>query len=152
MYYDYDYVLCIIVLWLSDKNKKKMIKIPQVFFWKFYSHGKLTCTKTFRFVISMKVCICNTQFYGLVTPTVHSSVLSLKKSKLREQLFSEKKKQSSHESPFNFKNWSGNSDEFEKLVGEKWLIFPRQKFSQTFFSLIKYVKSLLTNIQKHKIR
>ena len=68
-----------------------MIKIPQVFFWKFYSRGKLTCTKTFCFVISTKECICNTQFHGLVTPTVHSSTPSFKNPKLREQLFSGKK-------------------------------------------------------------
>ena len=68
-----------------------MIKIPQVFFWKFYSRGKLTCAKTFCFVISPKECICNTQFYGLLTPTVHSFMLSLKNPKLTEQLFSEKK-------------------------------------------------------------
>ena len=67
-----------------------MIKIPQVFFRKFYSRGRLTCTKTFYFVISTKECICNTQFYGLVTPTVHSSALSLKNPKLKE-LFSGKK-------------------------------------------------------------
>ena len=73
------------------KIKKSMIKIPQVFFWKFYSRGKLTCTKTFCFVISTKECICNTQFHGLVAPTVHSSMLSLKNPKLREQLFSGKK-------------------------------------------------------------
>ena len=30
-----------------------------------------------------------------------------------------KKSSPTHESPFNFKNWSGESDEFEKLVGEK---------------------------------
>ena len=68
-----------------------MIKIPQVYFRKFYSRGKLTCTKTFCFVRSTKECICNTQFHGLVTPTVHSSTLSLKNPKLREQLFSGKK-------------------------------------------------------------
>ena len=73
------------------KIKKSMIKIPQVFFRKFYSRGKLSCTKTFCFVISTKECICNTQFHGLVTPTVRSSTLSLKNSKLREQLFSGKK-------------------------------------------------------------
>ena len=97
-----------------------MIKIPQVFFWKFYSRGKLTCTKTFCFVISTKECICNTQFHGLVTPTVHSYTPSLKNPKLREQLSLEKSTPT-HESPFNFKNWSGKSDEFEKLVGEKRL-------------------------------
>ena len=73
------------------KIKKSMIKIPQVFFWKFYSRGKLTCTKTFCFVISTKECICNTQFYRLVTPTVHSSALTLKNPRLREQLSSGKK-------------------------------------------------------------
>ena len=73
------------------KIKKGMIKIPLVFFWKFYSRGKLTCTKAFCLVISTEECICNTQFYGLVTPTVHSSALSLKNPKLREQLFSGKK-------------------------------------------------------------
>ena len=36
-----------------------------------------------------------------------------------------KKSSPTHESPFNFKNWSGKSDEFEKLVGEKWLIFQK---------------------------
>ena len=65
-----------------------MIKIHQVFFCKFYSRGKLTCTKTFCFVISTKECICNSQIHGLMTPTVHSSMLSLKNPKLREQLFS----------------------------------------------------------------
>ena len=30
-----------------------------------------------------------------------------------------------HESPFNLKNWSGKSQEFEKLVGEKWVIFQK---------------------------
>ena len=119
------------------KIRKSMIKIPQVFFWKFYSRGKLTCTKTFCFVISTKECICNTQFYGLVTPTTHSSVLSLKKPKRTTLLW--KKSSPTHESPFNFKNWSGKSDEFEKLVGEKWLIFqkwrnfPWRNFSSTFF-------------------
>ena len=68
-----------------------MIKIPQVFFWKFYSRRKVTFTKTFCFAISTKESICNTQFYGLVTPTVHSSALSLKNLKLRQQLFSGKK-------------------------------------------------------------
>ena len=42
-------------------------------------------------MISTKECICNTQFYGLVTPTVNSSALNLKNPKLREQLFSGKK-------------------------------------------------------------
>ena len=109
-----------------------MIKIPQVFFWKFYSRGKLTCTKTFCFVISTKECICNTQFFGLVTPTVHSSVLSFKNTKLREHFFSGKKSSPTRESPFNFKNWSGKTDKFEKLVGEKWLIFQKwRNFSPT---------------------
>ena len=99
-----------------------MIKIPQVFFWKFYSRGKLTCTKTFCFVISTKECICNTQFHGLVTLTVHSSMLSLKNPKLRTTFLWEKSNPT-QESLFNFKNWSGKSDEFEKLVREKWLIF-----------------------------
>ena len=125
---------------IINKNKKSMIKIPRVFFWEFYSCGKLTCTKTFCFMISTKECICNTQFYGLVTPTVHSSALSLKNPKLREQLFSGKKSSPTHESPFNFKNWSGKSDEFEKLVGEKWRIFqkwlnfsPTKLFPDIFF-------------------
>ena len=73
------------------KIKKIMIKIPQLFFGKFYSREKLTCAKSFCLVISTKECICNTQFHGLVTPTVHSSTLSLKNPKLREQLFSGKK-------------------------------------------------------------
>ena len=64
-----------------------MIKIPHVFFWKFYSRGKLTSC----FAVFTKECICNTQFYGLVTPTVHSSALSLKNRKLREHLFSGEK-------------------------------------------------------------
>ena len=98
------------------KIKKIMIKIPQVFFWKFYSRGKLTCTKTFCFVISTN---------RLVTPTVHFSTLCLKNPKLREQLFSGKKNSPTHESPFNFKNWSSKGDEFEKLVGKKWLIFQK---------------------------
>ena len=107
--------------------------IRKVFFWKFYSRGKLTCTKTC-FVISTKECICNTQFYGLVTPTVHSSALSLKNPKLREQLFSGKKCIPTHESPFNIKNWSGKSNGFEKLVGLKWLNFsPTKTFSDFFF-------------------
>ena len=42
-------------------------------------------------MISPKECICNTQFYGLVTPTVHSSALSLKNPKITEQLFFRKK-------------------------------------------------------------
>ena len=109
-----------------------MIKILQVFFWKFYSRGKLTCTKTFCFVISTKECICNTQFFGLVTPTVHSFALSLKNPKLREHFFSGKKNSPTCESPFNFKTWSGKTDEFEKLVGEKWLIFQKwRNFSPT---------------------
>ena len=108
--------------------------IRKVFFWKFYSRGKLTCTKTFCFVISTKECICNTQFYGLVTPTVHSSALSLKNPKLREQLFSGKKCIPTHESPFGNKNWSGKSNGFEKLVGLKWLNFsPTKTFSDFFF-------------------
>ena len=74
---------------------------------------------------------------GLVTPTVHPSVLSFKNPKLREQLFSGSL---THESPFNFKNWSGKSDKSEKLVMEKWLIFqkwlnfsPTKIFSDFFF-------------------
>ena len=127
-----------------------MIKIPQVFFWKFYSREKLTSTKTFSFVISTKECICNSQFYGLVTPTVHSSALSLKNPKLREQLFSGKKSSPTHESPFNFKNWSGKSDEFEKLVGEKWLIFEKRlNFSPTFFSPIRF--TIMLKLKNGKI-
>ena len=35
-----------------------------------------------------------------------------------------KRNSPTHESPFNFKNWSGKSDEFEKLVGGKVSNFP----------------------------
>ena len=125
------------------KIKKSMIKIPQVFFWKFYSRGKLTCTKTFCFVISTKECICNTQFYGLVTPTAHSSPLSLKNPKLREQLFFWKNSSPTHQSPFNFKNWLAKYDKFEKLVGEKWLIF--QKWLK--FSLMKIFPDVFSAIR-----
>ena len=97
-----------------------MIKIPQVFLWKFDSCGKLTCTKTFCFVISQKESICNTQFHhGLVTPTVHSSHAQFEKSQTKRTTFLWKKSSPSQESPFNFKNWSWKSDKFEKLVGEK---------------------------------
>ena len=143
------YVLCIMIMIMyyallyydyQIKIKKSVIKIPQVFFWKFYSRGKFTCTKTFRFVTSTKECICNTQFYGLVTPAVQSCALSLKNPKLREQLFSVKKAVPLMKVLLIL-----------KLVREKWLIFQKwQNFSQTFFSLIRYVKSLLTNIQKQK--
>ena len=131
-----------------------MIKIPQVFFWKFYSCGKLTCTKTFCFVISTKECICNTQFYGLVTPTTHSSVLSLKKPKRTTLLW--KKSSPTHESPFNFKNWSGKSDEFGKLVGEKWLnfsptkIFPNFFFSNKVINLSLIWKKIACRFQKRQ--
>ena len=49
---------------------------------------------------------------GLLTITVHSSMLGLKNPKLTEQLFSGKKSSDTHEIPFNFKNCSGKSDEF----------------------------------------
>ena len=102
-----------------------MIKIPQVFFWKFYSRGKLTCTKTFCFVISTKECICNTQFHGLVTPTVHSSTLSLKNPKLREQLFSGKKAVPLMTVLLILKIGGGKVMNLQKLVGEKWQIFQK---------------------------
>ena len=41
------------------------------------------------------------------------------KCQTNETTFLWKKSSPTHESPFNFKNWSGKSDEFEKLVGEK---------------------------------
>ena len=43
------------------------------------------------------------------------------KSQTKRTTFLWKKSSPTHESPFNFKNWSGKSDEFEKLVGEKRL-------------------------------
>ena len=92
-----------------------MIKIPQVFFCKFYSRRKLTGTKTFCFVISTKECICNTHYHKLVTPIVHSSTLSLENPKLREQLFSGKKAVPLKKVLLISKI----ADEFEKLVGEK---------------------------------
>ena len=61
------------------------------------------------------------------------------KSQTKRITFLWKRSSPTHESPFNFKNWSGKSDEFEKLVGEKWLIFQKwQNFSPTFFSPIRY--------------
>ena len=126
-----------------------MIKIPQIFFWKCYSQEKLTCTKTFCFVLSTKECICNTQFYELMTPTVHSSTHSLKDPKLREQLFSGKKRSFTHESYFNFKNLSEESDEFEKLIRKKWLIFQKWRNFWLFFSLIRYVTFTLPRRQRH---
>ena len=112
LYYDY-----------QIKIKKSVIKIPQVFFWKFYGSGKLTCTKTFCFVISTKECICNTQFYGLVTPTVHSSALSLKNPILREQLFCGKKVVPLIKVLLIL-----------KLVGEKWWIWKISRGKVTNFS------------------
>ena len=41
------------------------------------------------------------------------------KFQTKRTTFLSKKSSPTHESPFNFKNWSGESDEFEKLVGEK---------------------------------
>ena len=121
-----------------------MIKIRQVLFWKFYSREKLTCTKTFCFVISTKECICNTQFYGLVTPTVYSSALSLKNSKQREQLSSGKKAVSlmkvrlivkiGRGKMTNLKISRGKVTKFSEVA--KFSpndIFPRRKFSPTFF-------------------
>ena len=132
-----------------------MIKIPQVFFWKFYSRAKLTCTKTFCFVISTKECICDTQFHGLVTPIVHYSTLSLKNLKLREQLFSGKKAVPLMKVLLILKNRSGKSDEFEKLVGEKslilqkWLNFSPTKIFVDFFSPDKVTDSM--HFSFHKI-
>ena len=60
-------------------------------------------------------CICNTQFYGLVTTTR----AQFEKFPTKRTTFLWKKNSPIHESPFNFKNWSEKSDEFEKLVGEK---------------------------------
>ena len=47
------------------------------------------------------------------------------KSQTKRTTFLWKKSTPTHESPFNFKNWLGKSDEFEKLVGEKWLTFQK---------------------------
>ena len=47
------------------------------------------------------------------------------KSQTKRTTFLWKKSSTTHESPFNFKNWSGKSDEFEKLVGKKLLIFQK---------------------------
>ena len=100
-----------------------MIKIHQVV-WKFYSLGKLTCKKKF-FVIPTKECICNTQFHGLVRPTVYSSTLSLKNRKLRQQLFTGKKAVPLMKVLLILKIVRGKVTNFEKLVGEKWLIFQK---------------------------
>ena len=45
--------------------------------------------------------------------------ISFKNPKLREQRSSGKKSSPTHKRLFNFKNWSGKSGVFEKLVGEK---------------------------------
>ena len=121
------------------KIKKSMIKIPQVFLWKFYSRGKLTCTKNFCFVISTKECIWNTQFHGLVTPTLHSSTVSLKNPKLREQLFSGKKAIPLMKVLLTLKIGRGkvtNFSEVTKSFPDE--IFLRRKFSPTFFPPIRY--------------
>ena len=115
-----------------------MIKIPQVFFWKFYSRGKLTGTKTLFCDIHEGVYLQHPLPW--ISDT-NSTLLQaqFEKSQTKRTTFLWKKSSPTHESPFNFKNWSGKSDEFEKLVGEKWLIFQKWlNISPTFFSPIKY--------------
>ena len=54
------------------------------------------------------------------------------KSQTKTTTFLWKKSSPTHDSPFNFKSWSGKSDEFEKLVGENWLIVQKWlNFSST---------------------
>ena len=96
-----------------------MTKIPQLFFWKCFSRGKLTCTKTFRFCdIHEGVYL---QHPILWISDTNSALLraQFEKSQTKRTTFLWKKSSPTHESPFNFKNWSGKSDKFEKLVGEK---------------------------------
>ena len=107
-----------------------MIKIPQVFFWKCYSSGKLTCTKTFCFVIFKKECICSTQFYGLVTPTIHSSTLSLKNPKLREQFFSGKRAVPLMRVLLILKIGRGKVTNFSEVTK----FFPDENFFRLFFT------------------
>ena len=138
------------------KIKKSMIIVPQVFFWKFYSRGKLACTKTFCFVISTKEFICKIYYYHDVLylswlskavwtkiwkcdwkqgtgknnnntdinttrncafgknrfSDTNSTLLGVQfeKTQTKRITFLWKKSSPTHESPFNFKNWSGKSD------------------------------------------
>ena len=129
------------------KIKKSMTKIPQVFFWiflwKFYSRGKLTCTK-------INFLFCDIHEVYLQHPIswisdTNSALLhaQFEKSQTKRTTFLWKKSSPTHESPFNFKNWSGKSDKFEKLVGEKWLIF--QKWLK--FSLMKIFPDVFSAIR-----
>ena len=54
-----------------------------------------------------------------------NSALHHAQSQTKRTTFLWKKSSPTHESHFNFKNWSGKSDEFEKLVGKKGLIFQK---------------------------
>ena len=89
------------------------------------SRRKLTSTKTFCFVISTKGVYL--QHPVLWISDTYSAPLcaQFEKSQTKRTTFLWKKSSPTHESPFNFNNWSGKSDEFEKLVGEKRLIFQK---------------------------
>ena len=63
------------------------------------------------------------------------------KSKTKRTTFLWKKSSAVHESPFNFKNWSGKSDEFEKLVGEVTKFLEVTKFFPDFFFPDKVVQT-----------
>ena len=63
------------------------------------------------------------------------------KSKTKRTTFLWKKSSAVHESPFNFKNWSGKSDEFEKLVGEVTKFSEVTKFFPDFFFPDKVVQT-----------
>ena len=94
-----------------------MIKIPPVFFRKFYSRGRLTCTN-FLFCDFHERVYLQHPILWISDPNSALLRAQFEKSQTK-RTFLWKKSSPTHKSPFNFKNWSRKSDEFEKLVGEK---------------------------------
>ena len=111
-----------------------MIKIPQVFFWKFYSRGKLTGTKTLFCDIHEGVYLQHPLPW--ISDT-NSTLLQaqFEKSQTKRTTFLWKKSSPTQESPFNFKNcwriWKisrGKVTNFSEMT----------KFFPDFFSPIRY--------------
>ena len=78
------------------------------------------------------------------------TILEFEKSQTKITTFLWRKSSPTDESPFNFKNWSGKSDAFEKLVGEKWRIFQKWlNFSPTkiFPDKVGNVTASLSNLK-----
>ena len=153
----YYYNVFLDVLYLSWFSKAVLTKVPKCEgkqgIEKNSNNTDINTTRNCTFVNFKNYTTLKTsKRIGLVTLTVHSSAISLKNPKLREQLFSGKKAvphmkvililKIGRGKVKNLKNSSGKSDQFFRSDE----IFPRRKFSPTFFSPIRFFYDSLTVI------